>query len=61
MSLNPEEKIAYIDEASAEVERTKVDPHAGGWETLFRQEQQQPQQQQQQQQQPQPEDKSSDQ
>jgi len=59
-SLNSEEKRGYIIEAMAEVERTKVDPHAGGWETIFRQERQQAQQQQQQQQ-PQPKDKPSDQ
>jgi hypothetical protein len=46
-ALNPEEKRAYISEATAELERTKVDHAAGGWHTLFRQEQQQTQQQQQ--------------
>lgn len=57
-SLSPEEKRAYLIEATAELDRTKVDPHAGGWHTLFRQDQPQPQQQQQQ---PQPKDKPSDQ
>jgi hypothetical protein len=46
-ALNADEKRAYIREATAEVERTKVDPAAGGWERLFRQEQPQTQQQQQ--------------
>ena len=53
--LTPEEKRAYIAEATAELERTKLDPAAGGWHTLFRQDQQQTQQQQQQQQ-PRPKD-----
>jgi hypothetical protein len=48
-ALNPEEKRAYIGEATAELERTRVDHHAGGWHTLFRQER------------PQPKDKPSDQ
>ena len=46
-ALNPEEKRAYISEATAELERTKVDPAAGGWDKLFRGDQQQTQQQQQ--------------
>ena len=51
-ALNPEEKRAYIGEATAELERTKLDPAVGGWHRLFRQ----TQQQQQQQQQPRPKD-----
>ena len=37
--LYPEEKRAYLSEATAELERTKVDQRAGGWHTLFRQDQ----------------------
>jgi hypothetical protein len=44
-ALSPEEQRAYITEATAELERTKVDPAAGGWDTLFRRDQQQTQQQ----------------
>ena len=43
--LSPDEKRAYIAEATAELERTRVDPAAGGWDTLFRQDQRQTQQQ----------------
>ena len=46
-ALTPEEKRAYIREATAELQRTKIDPSAGGWHRLFRQDQQQTQQQQQ--------------
>jgi hypothetical protein len=42
-ALNPEEKRVYVSEATAELERTKADPAAGGWHRLFRQEQQQQQ------------------
>lgn len=48
-ALNPEDKRAYISAATTELERTKPDPVARGWERLFRQDQQQ-------QQQPQPKD-----
>jgi hypothetical protein len=41
-ALNPEEKRAYIGEATAELERTRVDHHAGGWHTPFRHEQSRP-------------------
>jgi hypothetical protein len=51
-ALNPEEKRVYISEATAEQERTKLDPAAGGWDKLFRQDRPQTQQQQQ----PQPKD-----
>ena len=43
--LTLEDKRAYLTEATAELERTKVDRAAGGWHTLFRQDQQQEQQQ----------------
>ena len=43
-ALSPEEKRVYIAEATSELERTKVDPAAGGWDTLFRQDQQKQQQ-----------------
>jgi len=35
-TLSPQEKRAYVRQATAEVERTKLDPAAGGWHTLFR-------------------------
>jgi len=50
--LTLEEQHAYLNEATAELDRTKVDRAAGGWHTLFRQDQQQEQQQQQQKPQP---------
>ena len=53
--LTPEEKRAYIAEATAELERTKLDPAAGGWHTLFRQDQQTQHQQQ-----PRPKDEKPD-
>jgi hypothetical protein len=45
-ALNPQEKRAYLDEATAELERTKADHADSGWHRLFRQDQQQTQQQQ---------------
>ena len=35
-SLNLEGKRAYLDEATAELERTKVVHRDGGWHKLFR-------------------------
>ena len=46
-ALNAEEKRAYIGAATAELERTKLDPASGGWHRLFRQDQQNKQQTQQ--------------
>ena len=47
--LGSAEKLAYLNESMAELERANMPPEARGWHSLFRQ-----QQQQQQQQQPQP-------
>jgi len=43
--LTPEEKRAYLVEATAEQQRTKADPAEGGWHRLFREDQDQTQQQ----------------
>ena len=46
-TLTLEGKRAYLSEATAELERTRQNRAAGGWHTLFRQDQEQNQQQQQ--------------
>jgi hypothetical protein len=52
--LNSAEKLAYLSDAMAELERVNVPREVRGWNSLFRHQQQQQQQQQQPPQQPQP-------